>query len=155
MSNRVIPILRLAVLCERVGTDKEDRPYFCVPVHTIQFPPGVATNYEPPSLELYLQLQEALGAFNLTAIVEREGEGIELFRTKPLSLDFSGTEYQNVPLELALGVKGLVFPTPGVYELRIYANHVSLHDPDRQPGWPFPPLRITVFAADGSEGGVR
>lgn len=155
MSNRVLPILRLAVLCEQVGADDEDRPYFCVPVHTIQFPPGVAKNYEPPALEVYVQLQEALGAFNLTAVVQREGEGVDLFRTRPLPLDFSGTEYQNFPLELAFDMKGWVIPTPGVYELRVHANHVDLHDAARQPGWPFPPLRITVFAADSLEGGAR
>jgi len=154
MPSRVIPILRLAVLCESIELDKEGRPFFCVPVHTIQFPPGIKRNYQPPALHAYLQLQEALGTFNLKVLFRREKEEFDLFASVPVPIEFDGQNHQNVPLELDIELLGLVIPEPGCYEFWVVANHVNLHSPDHQPGWSFPPMKLNVFGPDGTEGGV-
>lgn len=154
MSNRVLPILRLAVMCERIEPDDQQRPFCFVPVHTIQFPPGVTKNYRPPTLHVYLQLQEALGAFNLAVVLRREKSDIDLWRSDPELIAFDGTTYQIIPFEQDAELLGLVIPEPGDYEFWVYTNHVNLHNPDRQPGWPFPPMKLKVLSADGTEGGV-
>ena len=154
MAEKVLPILRLAVLCERMESDRDGRPFCFVPIHTIQFPAGVARNYRPPTLHLYLQLQEALGAFNLKVVLCREKNEIELWRSDPEPVIFDGREYQIWPLELDVELAELVIPEPGDYEIWVYANHVNLHNPDRQPGWPFPPIRFKALGPDGTEGGV-
>lgn len=155
MAGGMLPVLRLAVLCEEVEEDGEGRPYrLTVPVHTIRFPPGVVGRYRPPSLRLYVQLQGAVGTFYIRAVLREEGEATELYHTGPAEVPFGGQEYRVVPLELTLELDELVIPRPGTYELLVYANYVSLHAPGDRVSIPFPPIRVTVLPSDGSPGGV-
>lgn len=156
MASRVPPVLRLAVLCEDIGADDEGRPYnLFVPVHTVWFSPGSAGSYTPPTPKLYLQLQGGVGTFYVHVALREHGEPAELYRTRrPFEVVFRGDEYRVIPLELAIDLDGLSFPRPGAYELLVRANYVDLHDPAGPVPIPFPPIRVTVLPADGSEGGV-
>lgn len=58
------------------------------------------------------------------------------------------------PLERTIALNRLVFPEPDVYELLVYANAVSLHEPTDHVPIPFPPIRVAVLPADGTAGGA-
>ena len=153
MAERVLPVLRLAVLCESIEEDADGRPYrLVVPVHTLRWPTGVRGRYRPPTLNLYVQLQNPAGTFYLRAVLRHESGSAEIYDTSPLELRFD-TSLGAVPYELAVELDELTFPRPGAYEIVIHANHVSLHDPELAPV-PFPPIRVVVLPADGSVGGV-
>jgi hypothetical protein len=155
MGERIIPVLRLAVLCEGIAEDSDDRPFALeVPVHTLRWPEWEGERYEPPTLMLYLQLQDAVGMFFVTAVVRPFGSSIDIYRSKAAEVTFDGLTNRIIPFEMGLELTGLTFPRPGLYELFVYANHASLHDPEGRMPIPFPPVRITVLPADDTEGGV-
>jgi hypothetical protein len=156
MNQKVLPILRLAVLCDQIGTDSTGRPYFCVPIHTLVFPNlEKGRRYRPPTLHVYAQLQEAVGPFRIHVVLRREHETIDLYDSDAALVEFNGTEYQNYPLELDMPLIGLELPGPGHYELYLFANYVNLHDPERQPGWTCPPMRFTVLPPTDGKDGVQ
>ncbi len=155
MNDRVVPVLRLAVLCETAEEDADDRPFrLDGPVHTLRWPAGHSGRYEPPTLELYLQLEDALGTFYLRSVLREIGQMTELYRVPPLEVRFDGVTNRVVPLEIKLTLMDLAFPRPGAYELLVFANQVSLHEANGRSPIPFPTVRITVLGQDGSEGGV-
>lgn len=155
MSDRVMPVLRLAVLCQGIVEDSDDRPFALeVPVHTLRWPEWEGERYEPPTLSLYTQLQDSVGVFSLTVVMRAFGSGIDLYRSQPGRVTFDGVTHRIQPLEVVMELEEMSFPRPGAYELFVYANHVSLHDPDGRTPIPFPSIRITVLPADDSEGGV-
>ena len=156
MAARVVPTLRLAVLCEDIEFDGSGRPaLLAFPVHTLRFPPGVAERYRPPLLKLYLQLQGGVGTFYVSGVLREQGEVVEVYRTpRPVELVFEGDAHRIVPLDLVIELNGLTFPKPGAYELLVYANYANLHDPTGHIPHAFPPVRVTVLRPDGSEGGA-
>lgn len=156
MAARVVPTLRLAVLCEDIEFDGSGRPaLLAFPVHTLRFPPGVGTHYQPPAPKLYLQLQGGVGTFYVWAALREEGEVIELYRSpRPFELVFTTDAHRFLPREVVLDLDGVRFPRPGVYEVIVRANHVNLHEPNDQTPLAFPPIRVVALSADGSEGGA-
>jgi hypothetical protein len=156
MTDRVLPLLRLAVLCEDVEEDAEGRPFrLVVPVHTLSFAPGIHHHHQPPTLKLYLQLQGGIGTFYIWTALREEGETIELYRTRtPFEGVTSDETYRIIPLELALELSGLSFPHPGVYELLVHANYVNLHDFNVRLPQTYPPIRVTALLSQGIEGGL-
>ncbi len=155
MNGHVVPVLRLAVLCQSIEVDADGRPFALEhPVHTIRWPDGHTGSYEPPTLELYLQLEDAVGTFYIRCVLRPIGETVELYRLRPLEVPFDGVQNRIIPREVGVVLNGLAFPRPGAYELVVYANHVSLHDPDGRTPIPFPTVRVTVLGPDGSEGGI-
>ncbi|MGL4419330.1 MAG: hypothetical protein ACRCZF_01575 [Gemmataceae bacterium] len=151
--DRVRPILRKAVLCERVETDREGRVYAFVPVHTIRMPADQPRDYVPPTLQVYLQLQEARGPFLLKISLCKQGTDANLYPNKALSVDFDGSKYQFMPLELKLDLRGLKIPKPGSYELRVWANHLDLHQTSYAAGWNEPPMFLEVLESVGTDSG--
>lgn len=145
MAARVVPTLRLAVLCEEVIYDRDGNPFgLNVPVHTVTLPDGAAGPYLPPTLALYLQLSDGVGAFYVTTEVRSEG-GSVVYRSKPpVEVVFPGTTHRAVPQEVVLDLHGLAFPGPGAYELLVFCNHTSLHDPNAEIPVPYPPVRVSV-----------
>lgn len=156
MSKPVVPpVLRLAVLCQSIEADREDRPFALeVPIHTLRWPKDHQGGFQPPTLELYVQVQDALGTFHVRGVLRPFGEATELYRSPPVEIVFDGIEHRVVPLEFGLVLNGLSFPRPDAYELHLFANHVSLHGADGRNPIPFPPLRITVLPADDTDGGI-
>jgi hypothetical protein len=151
----VKPILRKAVLCERVETDSEGRIYCFVPVHTLQLPPGVVRNYTPPTLSVYLQLQEAVGMFYLGISLCKQGSQIREYHCKPIAVTFEGERYHTVPLELVIDLPHMTIPAAGSYELRVWANHNDLHAVSYAEGFCEPPMFMEVRLPQGSTpGGV-
>lgn len=150
---RRLPLLRSAVLCEEVDEDGSGRPAILrFPVHTLRFPPGVARNFRPPVLGLYLQLQGGRGLYFFRVVMRVVGETSEVTVAHfDDELDAADEVY---PLERAVALHRLVFPEPDVYELLVYANAVSLHEPTDRVPVPFPPIRVAVLPADGTAGGV-
>lgn len=148
------PILELAVLCQDVETDADGRPYNLLgPVYALRWPPDAEELFLPwPTLKLYLRLRDPAGTFYIHAALRHEGGDAMIYDTAPLELRFGPTP-PPLPYEFDLELDELTFPRPGVYEVVLYANHVSLHDPELVP-IPFPPLRVKVIPADGSPGGV-
>jgi hypothetical protein len=148
-TTRVPPILRLAVLCEDVVFDADGHPFSLnVPVHTVQFPPGLTTRYRPPTPKLYLQLADGMGTFYLYTEVRNEGDTVQYRSRPPVEVVFDGTTHRAVPMEVVLTLEGLEVPGPGLYELLVVCNHVSLHDPRAGVTVPYPPLRLSVLPPD-------
>jgi hypothetical protein len=148
------PTLELAVLCQDIETDADGRPYnLLAPVFGFRWPADAKGLFRPrPSLKLYLRLRDPVGTFYIRAALRQEGVDANIYDTEPLELGFGPTP-RPLPYELDLELDELTFPRPGVYEMVLYANHVSLHDPELVP-IPFPPLRVKVLPADGSPGGA-
>ena len=73
---------------------------------------------------------------------------------QPFEVTFDADTYRVIPLELALELDGLTFPRPGMYELLVHANYINLHDPNERIPAAYPPIRVAVLPADGSEGGA-
>ena len=98
MAARVVPTLRLAVLCEEVVYDRDGNPFgLNVPVHTVALPDGSAGPYRPPPLALYLQLSDGVGTFYVTTEVRSEGGNV-VYRSKPpVEVVFAGTTHRAVP----------------------------------------------------------
>ena len=155
-NSRLLPILRLAVLCEDVEEDGSGRPYrLVVPVHTVMFPLGRPQRYRPPTLMLYLQLQGGVGTFYIWVSLKEEGEVVEVYRSRaPFESSFDDDSYRIVPLELALDLSGVTFPRPGVYEILVHANYVNLHDPNARVPLSYPPIRVTALSGNGAEQGA-
>jgi hypothetical protein len=155
MSALVVPVLRLAVLCQSIEEDRDDRPFALeVPIHTLYWPDGHTGAYRPPTLELYLQLEDAVGKFFLRVMLRRVGSAREEAAANTAAVDFDGNTNRIIPLELAVKLERLAFPTVGMYEFLVYANQVCLHDPDSRVPIPFPPIRVTVLPPEEGRGGV-
>jgi hypothetical protein len=151
---RKLPLLRLAVLCEDVEEDGSERPAILMfPVHTLRFPPGVTRNYRPPVLTLYAQLQGGRGLYFFRVVLRIVGQ-IREVTVAQFDEDFDSAD-EVFPLERAIKLNRLVFPAPDVYELLVYANAVSLHEPTDRVPIPFPPIRVAVLPSDGTPGGVE
>jgi hypothetical protein len=153
MSERVVPVLRLAVLCEDVVYDGEGEPFALeVPVHTIRLAPDADGRIRPPDLKLYLQLSDGLGTFFLAAEIRTEG-GTVVSQTKPrLEVVFDGTSHRAVPMELALDVHDISLRGYGLYEILVFCNHASLHDPRGRVPVPFPPIRVSAVSPNTRKG---
>ncbi len=150
---RKLPTLRLAVLCEDVEEDGTERPAILrFPVHTLRFPPGVSRNYRPPVLTLYIQLQGGRGLYFFRVVLRMVGSAREV-TIAHFDDDLDAAD-EVFPLERAITLNRLVFPEPDVYELLVYANAVSLHEPTDHVPIPFPPIRVAVLPADGTAGGA-
>ena len=150
---RVLPVLRLAVLCEEVEEDGSGRPaILAFPVHTIRFPPGVSSDFRPPVLSLYVQLQGGRGLYFFRVVLRIVGQAHEV-TVAHFDDDLDAAE-EVFPLERRIALHRLVFPRPDVYELLLYANAVNLHEPGDHVPIPFPPIRVAVLPADGSAGGA-
>jgi hypothetical protein len=140
---------------QSVEEDRDDRPFALeVPVHTLYWPDGHTGAYRPPTLTLYLQLEDALGDFFLRVMLRRVGSAREEAAANTVEVEFDGSTNRIIPLELAVNLDRLAFPAVGVYELMVYANHACLHDPDGRVPIPFPPIRVTVLPSEGGRGGV-
>jgi hypothetical protein len=141
------------MLCEDVDEDGSGRPaILAFPVHTIRFPPGVSANYRPPVLSLYVQLQGGRGLYFFRIVLRTVGESREV--TVAHFDDELDAADEVFPLERRIRLHRLVFPSPDVYELLVYANHVCLHEPNDHLPIPFPPIRVAVLPADGYTGGA-
>jgi len=152
----VTPVLRLVVLCQSIEADRKDRPFALeVPIHTLRWPKNHRGGYRPPTLELYVQLQDAVGAFNVRGVLRAFGDSTELYRSPVVPLAFDANDHRIVPLEFGLVLTGLSFPRPEAYELHLFANHVAVHDADGRNPFPFPRIRVTVLPADDTDGGIQ
>jgi hypothetical protein len=148
MSDRVVPVLRLAVLCEDVVNDADGQPFALnVPVHTLAWPAGGGGRFRPPTLRLYLQLSDGVGTFYLSAELRNEAGTVQYQLRPPAEVTFPGTAHRSVPLEIVVGLNDLEFPNPGLYELHVKCNHLSLHDPRAGIPVPSPPIRVSVLPA--------
>jgi hypothetical protein len=149
----MLPVLRLAVLCEDVDHDGNERPaILAFPVHAIRFPPGVSANYRPPVLNLYLQLQGGRGLYFFRVVLRVVGQSREV-TVAHFDEELDAAE-EVFPLERAVALHRLVFPKPDVYELLLYANAVSLHEPSDHVSIPFPTVRVAVLPSEGFAGGT-
>lgn len=152
---RILPTLRLAVLCQDVEDDGGGRPFRLVnPVHTLRFGPGVSQNYRPPMLTLYTQFQGRQGTFYIRAQLRVVGSAAEIAGAGPVEYVFDGAD-RIEPEEIALELDSLVFPKPDVYELLVYVNHVNLNEPGEGRPHLFLTTRVAVLPADGTPGGVE
>jgi len=106
-------------------------------------------------LNIYVQLGDARGTFYIRVALRREGGIAELYESLPVEVVFGGDAGSTSPLELAIELDELVFPSPGIYEIVVYANHLCLHEPAQAVPIPFPPIRVILLPADGSPGGVE
>lgn len=148
MSGRVVPTLRLAVLCAHVELDGDGLVFSLnEPIHTLQLPSGATTQYLPPTMMLYAQLADGVGTFHIRAELRNE-LGIVQYQSPPVEVVFAGTEYRVVPVEIVIHLDGLVFSGPGLYELHVLCNHQSFSDLRTPIPVPFPPLRVSVLPSE-------
>jgi hypothetical protein len=132
MSNRVVPFLRLAVLCQDVEFDGNGLPFKLVePLHTIRLAPD---RFGRPltGMFLYTQLEDANGTFEFSVRVQDEnGSPVAQPNLRAVAHTFAGAEEERiVPFELTLRLAGVVLPGPGVYHFQVRCDTVSLHQWD-------------------------
>lgn len=153
MADRILPTLRLAVLCRQVTYDENPWLHSLVePVHTVLAPPGWDGASGLRALYLYLQLADAVGAFEVSAELRDEG-GEPRYRSAATGVVFDGTANRAVPRDVVLRLDGMKFPGPGLYELHVRCGGASLHDPRQPIPVPYPPVRVSVLPADEPAGG--
>lgn len=147
MSERVVPVLRLAVLCEDVVYDGEGEPFALeVPTHTLRLSREAGGRLRVAGLKLYVQLSDGVGTFFVTADIRTEA-GTAVFRTRPpVEAVFDGTTHRAIPMELVLDMSDIVLPGYGLYEVRVFCNHACLHDPRERIPVPYPTVRLTVLS---------
>lgn len=119
----VKPIVRLFFPCEEALYDPVHGKWSLTnPLHTIEMPPGVQSDYVTDEFWLYAQLSGGVGTFNISVQLVEES-GVILRRTVPLSWTMTGgfevvqEVFQMPPTR---------FPRPGVYALKLIANHAEL-----------------------------
>lgn len=143
MGQRVSPFLRLALLCQRVEA-RAGQPFTLIgPLHTITLPDSLLG--EPlDEMFLYTQLEDAVGAFELSVRVEDENQQlVPQSSLQPVTHTFDrSTQTPTIPYAVVLRLNRLVFPTPGVYHfvVRCDGDSRSLHQRDGAARAPF--LRI-------------
>lgn len=132
MSARVTPLLRLAVLCQRVEFDEIGRPFGLVePLHTISVP---LDGFNKPLGEifLYTQVEDAVGSFDISVRVEDENrDHVRQPHLASVSHTFAGGAVDRIiPHELILDLNGVVLPQPGLYYFIVRCDTTSLHQRD-------------------------
>jgi hypothetical protein len=132
MASRVPPFLRLAVLCQRVVRDSDQRSLGLMdPLHTISL---TTERFGQPLTEmfLYAQLEDAVGSFEFSLRIEDEHrELVPQPNLQSVEHAFLGGEIDRIiPFELTLRLYGLVFPSPGLYYFILRADTQSLHQRD-------------------------
>lgn len=148
MGGRVVPVLRLAVLCSHVEFDRDGAVFSLnEPVHTLRFPSGSSGRLSPPTMVLYLQLADGHGTFYIRAEVRNEAGTVQYRSPRPFEVHFDGTQYRTEPAEVVLDLERLEFPGPGLYEFHVLCNHMSFSDMTTPTPVPFPPLWVRVVAA--------
>jgi hypothetical protein len=146
MSERVVPVLRLGVLCEDVVYDGDGQPFALeVPTHTLRLDRDPDGRVRLPDLKLYLQLADGVGTFYVSAELHAENGAIAHKSRPPVEVVLDGTSHRAEPLELVLDLPGIVLGGHALYELRVFCNHASLHDPRGRVPVPFPPIRLSVL----------
>lgn len=132
MSNRVLPFLRTAILCQDIEFDGNGYPFKLVePLHTLVLRPEA---FGEPLTEvfLYTQLEDANGLFEFSVRVEdANGNVVPQPGLRSVGRRFVGAgDERIVPVELPLRLAGLVFLDPGVYYFQVRCDTVSLHQRD-------------------------
>ena len=142
MADIVVPKLRLAVLCQHVEFDSEQRPFSLQePLHTVLPEAGKSFPFEPAPMFLYAQLEDAVGTFPFR-VVTRDEEGVEGNKTNTATRVFDGTSNRLIPIESVFELKGFRFPKPGIYMFHLICNQASLSDPRNAEPHPFPAPRL-------------
>jgi hypothetical protein len=114
MSRPVAPVLRLAVLCQSIEEDREGRPFALeVLIHTLRWPQGHTGAYRPPTLELYLQLEDAVGTFNIRCALRRFNEEHEIYRSPQQEVPFDWGDEPPHPARTRAGVERAGVPAAG------------------------------------------
>lgn len=150
---RTVPRLNLAVVCSDIEVDGADRPFKLVePLFTLAVAPDDRGRLPAPRIDLFVQLdgENAAGTFWF-AVEVRDARGRPLpdhYRTPAVELSFDPAADPFDPVERAFPLRGLVFPAPGVYDLYVMCNHLSLHALDRAP----PPCRLRVVPSESGIG---
>ena len=142
MANRVMPFLRLAVLCHNIERDELQRPVALIdPLHTITLSP-VVFGQQLTAMYLYAQMEDAVGTFEFSVRIEDENrEPIAQPTLAGIEHTFEGGGPERIiPFEMTLRLSGLVLPSPGVYYFIIRADTTSLHQ--RESAARAPLLRV-------------
>jgi hypothetical protein len=126
MANVVLPRVRMFIPC--LGLDLEPGLARTIygPLHTIRMPPGIDKNYEVDEIWFYVVLTDAVETFRLK--VEMVGDaGNVLARSEPQLATFSGGNQLNAR-EFGFQLCSIPFPSAGLYEFRLVANHAHLQE---------------------------
>jgi hypothetical protein len=150
MPDRVVPFLRLAVLSRRIEVHDASQSIELIdPIHTISLP---AASFGQPlaAMFLYLQLEDAVGAFDFSVRVEDEnGRLVPQPNLVSREHRFEGAGLDRIiPFEMVLEFGGLVLPAPGVYHFIVRADTQSLHQGDSAARSPL----LRVLPLDTVEG---
>lgn len=132
MADRVLPYLRLAVLCQRVESDALEFAVALIePLHTIGLLPE---QFGQPLTEMFLysQFEDAVGSFELSVRIEDENRDlVPQSSLESIEHTFDGTRLDRIiPFKLPIRLPGLVFPSPGLYYFVVRADTQSLHQRD-------------------------
>lgn len=145
MANRLVPTLRLAVLCSHVDFDANGLPFSLnEPIHTIQIPSGTTGAYRS-LLALYCQLEDAIGTFRFSVQVRDENGFVVNPNEPPVTLVFPGAMNRVIPLEQVFDVD-ISFPRPSVYFVHLMCNHRSLNESTAPDECAFPAARVNVLS---------
>jgi hypothetical protein len=127
VANVVLPIVRLFFPCEEATLDLNDEKWLLKnPLHTVEMPPGVQANFVVDGIALYAQFTGGVGSFNLSVQLVDDSSGVVLGVSRP-PISFHMPGGSDI-FEEVFEMPPLRFPHPGVYQIRLIANHASLEN---------------------------
>jgi hypothetical protein len=150
MADRKSPTLDLAVLCDSVGFDSQQRPFSLnAPLHTVIVTPDESGRLLAPEFALYVQMtdEDANGTFDFTVEVRTDTNVIIRHATvEPMRVTFFSRYHPPTPLEHVFVLRDLVFPAPGWYHFHVMCGLASMSDRPNTTR----PAKLRVIRAEGS-----
>lgn len=138
MADRVLPLVRLLIPCDKAERTPDGRWLITNPVTMAELPPGDTYPFQQEELFLYAQLGEGVGEFWLKAelySVQKADlqEPIEkwelkkLGQSEPIRAEASPSK-QLWGLPAVFRFSKITFEKPGIYVFRCFAGYAELHD---------------------------
>ena len=128
MAEPLLPVVKLFFPCEEAVYDDDAVAYrLLAPFHTLVMPPGVVSRFECDRFDCYIQVSDAIGTFRLAIEVLPGDADVVIYRSRPTEMTFARAARLGV-YDVVFRMTGVRFRTPGMYRLRVIANHAPLAD---------------------------
>ena len=125
MANKVLPIVRVFLLCESVKyRAKTSQWVLTSPTHTLSMPVGISEKLVQERLAFYYQLTDAVGTFNLSIQMQLWETGTIITKNDLQKIDFPSDH--SAVIEGGIVLSNVPIPRAGVYEFKLLANYAEL-----------------------------
>ncbi len=116
------PTVRLFFACDSLTQDPTDQKWVIKnPWHTVAMPQGVTRNFGQRLIQLYAQLTDGVGSYNLGVELRRFQSTMVLGRSNPEPRTFDAANQLAVH-EIVFTMTNVPFPVPDLYEFRLMAD---------------------------------